>query len=357
MKVTRRSIVGFFTGLTLIAVTGCGNETAIDTTGEETAIADAGEVNLYSSRHYDTDEVLYDQFTEETGIEVNVIEGSADELIERIKSEGANSPADVFIAVDVGRLWRAEEAGILQPTTSETLESEIPANLRSPEGYWYAFSKRARVIVYNQDQVNPDNLSTYEALAEPEWEGRVCVRSSENIYNQSLVAAKIEEKGEQAAENWVEGLVDNFARDPEGNDTAQIEAVASGECDVAIVNHYYVARLMQSEDGTDQDIASKVGVFYPNQNAGGTHINISGAGVAANAPNPDNAVKFLEFLVTPEAQEIFANANNEFPVVDSVEPNPTVAQLGEFQESELDVAAYGEKNSEAVKLMDRAGWK
>lgn len=357
MKVTRRSIVGFFTGLSLIAVTGCGNETAIDTTGEENAVADAGEVNLYSSRHYDTDEMLYDQFTEETGIEVNVIEGSADELIERIKSEGANSPADVFVAVDVGRLWRAEEAGILQPTTSETLESEIPANLRNPEGYWYAFSKRARVIVYNQDEVNPDNLSTYEALAEPEWEGRVCVRSSENIYNQSLVAAKIEEKGEQATENWVEGLVSNFARDPEGNDTAQIEAVASGECDVAVVNHYYVARLMQSENATDQDIASQVGVFYPNQNAGGTHINISGAGVAANAPNPENAVKFLEFLVTPEAQEIFANANNEFPVVDSVDPNPTVAKLGEFQESALDVAAYGEKNSEAVKLMDRVGWK
>lgn len=356
MKVTRRTVVGFVTGLAIATIAGCNNDTAVET-GGETPVANAGEVNLYTSRHYDTDEALYDEFTEKTGIEVNVIEGEADELIERIKSEGANSPADVFVTVDVGRLWRAQEEGILQPVSSETLESEIPANLRSPEGEWFGLSKRARVIVYNKNEVDPATLSTYEALAEPEWQGRVCIRSSENIYNQSLVAAKLEEKGEAEVQQWLKGFVNNFAREPQGNDTAQIEAVASGECDVALVNHYYVARLKESEDPAEQEIANNVGVFFPNQDAGGTHVNISGGGVAANAPNQENAVKFLEFLVTPEAQEVFANRNNEFPIITSLEPNPIVAEFGDFEESNLNVTAYGQKNAEAVKLMDTVGWK
>ncbi|MEQ9554064.1 MAG: Fe(3+) ABC transporter substrate-binding protein [Coleofasciculus sp. G3-WIS-01] len=361
MKITRRSIIGLCSGLALFVVAGCSspNEQAntANTDGATGNTADAGEINLYSARHYDTDDALYDNFTEETGIKVNLIEGDADELIERIKSEGTNSPADVLITVDVGRLWRAQEDGLLQPISSETLASAIPANLRDSQGQWFGLSKRARIIVYNKENVQPEELSTYEALAEPEWKGRVCIRSSENIYNQSLVASKIESKGEQETENWVKGLVANFARPPEGNDTSQIQAVAAGQCDVAIVNHYYVARLKQSDVAEDQEVAEKVGVFFPNQTANGTHINISGGGVVINAPNKDNAVKFLEYLVTPEAQEIFANQGNEYPIVTEMEPNSVVSSFGEFKESELDVVTYGEKNPEAVKLMDRAGWK
>ncbi|MEC4894866.1 MAG: Fe(3+) ABC transporter substrate-binding protein [Oscillatoria sp. PMC 1051.18] len=355
---TRSRLAGILTGLAIAAIAGCTNNTPeANTTDTETTAANAGEINLYSSRHYDSDRQLYDNFTEETGIEVNLIEGNAEELIERIKNEGENSPADVLITVDVGNLWRAQQEGILQPVESETITSAIPANVRSPEGYWFGLTKRARIIVYNQDNVNPDELSTYEALAEPEWQDRVCVRSSSNIYNQSLVASKIEEKGVEETETWAKGLVENFAREPEGNDTDQIKAVAAGECDVAIVNHYYIARLKQADDPQSQQIVENIGVFFPNQNEGGTHVNISGAAVAANAPNQENAVKFIEYLTTAEAQEIFANQNNEFPVISNLEPNETVASFGEFKESELNVSGYGEKNSEAVQLMDRSGWK
>ena len=354
MNISKRHLVSLFIGLTVLATASC-SETEQATT--EQASAPTGEVNLYSSRHYDTDEQLYQEFTDETGIEVNVIEGDADELIERIKSEGANTPADVFMTVDIGRLWRAQQAGILQPVSSSVLESEVSPNLRSAENDWFGFSQRARVIIYNKDKVEPSELSTYEALAQPQWQDRVCVRSSSNIYNQSLVAAKIEEKGVEQTQKWVKGMVDNFAREPEGNDTDQIKAVASGECDVALVNHYYVARLEQENDPEAQQIIDNVGVFFPDQNEGGTHVNISGGGVVENAPHPDNAVKFLEFLVTPEAQEILANANYEYPVVTDVQPNPAIANFGEFKPSDQNIAAYGEKNAEAVELMDRAGWK
>lgn len=342
-----------------VATAGCGADT---TTSEAQPTTDSassdtqevtGEVNVYSSRHYDTDEALYDNFTQETGIEVNLLEGSADELVERIEVEGQNSPADVLITVDIGRLWRAREAGILQPTDSEVLSSAIAANLRSPEGYWYGLSKRARVIVYSQERVDRSELSSYRDLASPQWDDRLCVRSSENIYNQSLVAAKIEAWGVETTEEWVSGLVDNFARPPQGNDTAQIEAIASGECDVALVNHYYYARLVQSDDPQDEQIVEDVGIFFPED----THINISGAGVAAYAPNRENAIRFIEYLATPEAQKIYANANNEFPANDEVDPNKTIADLGELKESDLDIAAYGENNPEAVRLMDRAGWQ
>jgi len=362
MKTTKRSIVGVLTGLSVLVAAGCTNQTSTQEPGGGDAASNqtnTGEVNLYSSRHYDTDDELYNKFTEETGIKVNLIEADADKLIERIKSEGANSPADVLITVDIGNLWRAQQEGILQPVESSTLESAVPENLRSPEGYWYGLSKRARIIVYNKDKVKPEELSTYEALAEPEWKGRVCIRSSNNIYNQSLVAEKVSSKGVEEAEKWAKGLVGNFAREPEGNDTGQIKAVAEGQCDVAIANHYYLARLKQSDKPEDQAVASKVEAFFPNQKdgQGGTHVNISGGGVVADAPHTENAVKFLEYLVTPEAQEIYANRNNEFPIVTGMQPNPTVASFGEFQESQLNIAAYGEKNAEAVKLMDRAGWK
>lgn len=327
------------------------------------ASAQTETVNVYSARHYDTDIELFNTFTEETGIEVNLIEGDADELIERIRSEGANSPADVLITTDAGRLWRAEEEGLLKSVDSQVLADAIPENLRQPEGQWFGLTKRARVIAYNKETVDPAELSSYEDLADPKWRGRVCVRSSSNVYNQSLLASIIEADGADAAEAWATGLVENFARPPQGGDTDQIKAVAAGECDVAIVNHYYYARLVAdagpqdsaSEDGAD--ITQSVGLFFPNQDDRGTHVNISGAAVLENAPHPDNAVRFLEFLVRSEAQNIFAEGNFEYPVVEGVAVAPIVQAFGDFTEDTLNVAVLGENNPEAVRIMDRAGWQ
>ncbi|MFO7546072.1 MAG: Fe(3+) ABC transporter substrate-binding protein [Trueperaceae bacterium] len=314
------------------------------------------EVNVYTSRHYDSDALLYAMFEEATGIRVNAIQGGEDELIERLRSEGRNSPADIFFTADAGRLWRAEQADILQPITSETLEAAIAANLRHPDGLWFGLSRRARVIVYHRANVDTPP-TTYEELADEAWRGRVCVRSSSNIYNQSLVASLIEHHGTADAEAWGRGLVANFARPPEGNDTAQVRAVAVGQCDVAIVNHYYLARLLASADPADTAVAEVVGVVFPNQDGRGTHVNISGAGVTRSAPHPENAIRFLEFLVTPEAQAVFVRENFEYPVVDGV-PLPTVLDdLGPFVADVLDVAAYGRNNPAAVMLMDRVGWR
>ena len=331
-----------------------------------TALATAQEVNVYSARHYDSDEALYDTFTQETGITVNVIEADADELIERIRSEGANSPADLIITTDAGRLWRAEEAGLLSPVASEVLDATVPANLRQPDGEWFGLTRRARVIVYNRERVDEGELSTYEDLADPKWRGRVCVRSSSNVYNQSLVASIIAADGADAAQAWADGLVENFARPPQGGDTDQIEAVAAGECDVAIVNHYYYARMVAGagpEDADDpvsedeESIADTVGLFFPNQEGRGTHVNISGAGVVESAPNRENAVRLLEFLTTPEAQEVFAGSNFEYPVVEGVPVAEVVADFGDFKADDVNVALHGENNPEAVRIMDRAGWR
>lgn len=316
-----------------------------------------GALNLYSSRHYDTDKDLYAQFEAATGVELNLIEADDDELIERIKSEGANSPADVLITVDVARLFRAQEEGLLQAIASEKLDQAIPANLRADDGSWYGLTKRARVIVYDQREVNPEALSSYENLADPQWQGKICIRSSSNVYNQSLVAAMLVANGEEATKTWLEGFVANFAREPEGNDTAQIKAVAAGECDLALVNSYYVARLQQSESPEDREVVANLGVFFPTLGGVGTHINVSGAGVVASAPNRENAIAFLEYLATPEAQEIFANNNNEFPAVAGLAPNETVAAFGDFVESDLAISQFGEKNADAVILMDQVGWK
>ena len=319
--------------------------------------AQAEEVNLYSSRHYDTDVALYQAFTDETGIEVNLIEGDADQLIERIKAEGRNSPADVLITVDAGRLWRAEDAGLLQPVSSAVLEERIPAKLRHPAGQWFGLSQRLRGIVYARDRVDPGEITSYEDLADPKWQGRVCIRSSTNVYNQSLVASMIEANGVEETEAWAEGLVDNLARPPQGGDTDQIQAVAAGECDVAVVNHYYFVRLIESESEDDRAVADKVDIVFPNQGGRGAHANVSGAGVVATAPNQGNAVRFLEYLTTPEAQAYFAQGNYEFPVVDGVELVPVLEQWGEIRTDDVNAAKLGENNPEAVKLMDRVGWK
>ncbi|MGH6898312.1 MAG: Fe(3+) ABC transporter substrate-binding protein [Geminicoccaceae bacterium] len=317
----------------------------------------AEEVNLYSARHYDTDVALYDSFTEETGIAVNLIEGNEDQLIERIKAEGRNSPADILITVDAGRLWRADQAGILQPISSAVLEERIPAKLRHPEGRWFGISQRLRGIVYAKDRVDPSEIATYEDLADPKWQGRICIRSSGNIYNQSLVGSMIETLGVEQTEAWAKGLVANLARPPQGGDTDQIEAVAAGECDVAVVNHYYLVRLIESDNEDDRAIADKVGIIFPNQDGRGAHANVSGAGVIATAPNKENAVRFLEYLTTPEAQTYFVQGNHEFPVVEGVKVEPILEQWGEIRTDDVNAAKLGENNPEAVKLMDRVGWK
>ena len=339
-----------------IFAAACSPQGESETAGESEQ-AGAQVVNIYSSRHYDTDLALYDDFTAATGVKVNRIEAAADALIERIKSEGEFSPADVLITVDAGRLWRAEEAGVLQPTSSAILEERIPAHLRHPDGLWFGLSKRARVIIYNKAAGKPDALSTYADLANPVHRGKVCIRSSSNIYNISLLASLISHNGVEAAEEWARGVVANFARPPQSNDTGQIEAVASGECAIALVNTYYLARLVASDDANQRAIAEAVGVIFPDQDGNGTHVNISGAGVVATSPNQDNAVRFVEYLTEEKAQSYFANGNNEYPAVVDVEPAAAVTALGAFKEDEINASELGRNQAEAVRVFDRAGWR
>lgn len=351
MGITRRVFIA--AGAAAVAV-------GVHHLSESASFAQSNQViNLYSARHYDTDTAIYESFTQKTGIKVNLVEADADKLIERMKSEGANSPADVLITVDAGRLWRAQEADLLQPVTSAVLKKAVPANLAEPAGYWYGFTKRARVIVYNKDKVKPADLSTYEDLANPKWKGRVISRTSSHVYNQSLTGSILAAHGPQETEAWAKGLVANFARPPEGNDTAQIRAVASGAADVTFVNQYYVVRLLKSDKPEDKAVAAKIGVFFPNQGKGdrGTHINISGAGVVKTSKNREAAIQFLEHLASPQVQEIFARGNNEYPVLEGVAKDPVLAGLGTFREDKLNAATYGKNNGEALKIMDRAGWK
>jgi iron(III) transport system substrate-binding protein len=324
--------------------------------------AAAQEVNVYSSRHYNTDQALYDEFTEATGIKVNLIEAKGDALIERMAAEGKSSPADVFITADGSRLARAVEAGLFQPTDSEALNAAVPENLRHPEGLWFGLSTRVRGIVYAKDKVDPSMISTYEDLTDPAWSGKICIRSSSNVYNQSLVASMIAADGLEAAESWAEGIVANMARKPQGGDTDQIKAVAAGECDVAVANHYYLARLIRSDKAEDNEVADAVGIIFPNQDSPdrqgrGSHANVSGAGVAAHAPNKDAAVQFIEYLATPSAQAHFAEGNNEWPVVAGVKLSPVLETWGEFKTDAVDVIEYGANNADALKAMDRAGWQ
>ncbi len=319
--------------------------------------AQRDEVNIYSSRHYDTDNELYDRFTEETGIHINLIEGSSDELIERIRNEGINSPADIVITVDAGRLWRAKEAGILQPHNSDFLNETIPQQMQDAEGYWVGLSERTRGIIYNRSTVDPAELQGYLELADEKWEGRICIRSSNNIYNQSLVASMIEVLGEEATEEWAGRLVQNFARPPQGGDTDQIKAVAAGLCDVALANHYYLARLMQSSSAQDREVAGQVGIYFPPAEYGGTHVNISGAGIAANSPNREHAVRFLEYLATEDTQLIFAVGNNEFPVLGGLDLPEALLSFGTYDSDAVNVTYYGVNNPAAIRLMDRVGWR
>jgi iron(III) transport system substrate-binding protein len=317
----------------------------------------ASELNLYSSRHYDTDEALYANFTKQSGITINRIEAKAEELVERLKAEGANSPADVFITVDAGNLERANVDGLFQPVTSETLTKAIPSYLRHADGSWFGFSKRARVLMIAKDRMKPEDVQTYEGLADPAMKGKVLIRSSSNIYNQSLMGSIIEANGEEAALEWAKGIVANMARAPKGGDTDQIRAVAAGEGDVCVSNTYYLGRLAKSDKPEDKEVFEKVQIVWPNQDGRGAHVNISGGGVARHSKNVDGAVKFLEYLVSEEAQHMFADGNAEYPVVEGVKLPAPLDTFGSFKEDSLDAQKYAALNAKAVEVMDKAGWK
>ncbi|MBE7419358.1 MAG: extracellular solute-binding protein [Ideonella sp.] len=313
-------------------------------------------LNLYSARHYQTDEALYANFTKLTGIKINRLEGREDELVERIRNEGSASPADILITVDASRLEVADKLGLFQPVKSTLLEERVPANLRTPN--WYSFSTRARVIVHNKANVKRELVQNYEDLASPSLKGQVCMRSGSHPYNLSLGAALIAHDGEAKAEAWARGLVANFARAPKGGDTDQLRAVAAGECGVTVSNSYYLVRLLRSTKPADQEAVKALAVVWPNQASWGTHVNVSGAGVLKHAPHKDAAVKFLEYLASDEAQAYFANGNNEWPVVKSaVASNPELRSLGDFKRDALPMADLAKNIAAAQRAYDRAGWK
>ena len=300
---------------------------------------------------------MFKKFTDQTGIEINVVKGSADQLIQRLISEGENSPADILLTVDAGRLHRAKEAGLLQPIRSRTLYRNIPAALRDPDNQWFGLTVRARVIVYSKDRVSPSDLSTYEDLAGPQWKGRIAVRSSSNIYNQSLMASLIEANGKRKALSWAKSVRKNMARAPRGSDRDQARAVASGIADVAIMNTYYIGKLASSKDSKDHEVVKKVAIFFPNQKGRGTHINVSGAGVTKSAKNKENAIKFIEYLSSAEAQEIFGSVNFEYPVKIDNNKSELLNSWGSFNFDNMNLSILGMRNSEAVKLFDKAGWE
>ena len=321
------------------------------------AAASEDEVNVYSHRHYDVDLELYRSFEEQTGIKVNLVEGGSDELIERLMREGAESPADILMTVDAGRLHRARQAGLLQPVSSPLLRDLVPEHLRDPEGHWYALTRRARVIVYHPDRVAAGELSTYEALTDAKWRGRILIRSSSNIYNQSLLASMVAHHGENQARKWAAGIVSNMARTPKGNDRGQMSAVAAGEGDVAIVNTYYVGRMLNSSNPEERAVGAQMRVFFPNQEGRGAHVNVSGAGITASAKNPAGALSLLEFLASETAQRVWAHANYEYPVNRHVRPAPLLESWGELKADSLGLHLLGEYNTAAVKIFDQSGWR
>jgi iron(III) transport system substrate-binding protein len=336
-------------GAAIVTLSACGQPAAEDA---------AGEVNLYTARHYSSDDAVYAAFTEQTGIEVNVIEAPGDLLIERIRTDGERSQADVVITVDAGRLWRAEQAGLFQaaPELADAL-AQVPENLRHPDGAWFGFASRVRGIAYAVDRVDPAEIQDFTDLADEAWRGRICVRSSNNVYNQSLLAGLIESQGADAAEAWAAAVTANMARPPQGGDTDQIRAIAAGECDVAIVNHYYLARLERSEDPADMEAAEAVELVIADLAGRGAHMNISGAGLAAGAPNRDSAVAFLEFLLSADAQRAFAELTNEYPVVEAAAyDNPVLDGWGAFEADPVNVNALGANAGEAQRIFDRVGW-
>ncbi|MBK1645684.1 Fe(3+) ABC transporter substrate-binding protein [Thiocapsa imhoffii] len=331
--------------------------TAIITTALPVIAAADEEVNLYSARKEELIKPLLDRFTEQTGIRVNLVTDKAETLLKRLESEGINSPADLIITVDAGNLHRAKEAGVTQPIASEVLIAAIPETYRDPEGHWFGLSLRARPILYVEGKVDPDSLSTYEALADPAWQGKICIRSSDNIYNQSMVASMIAADGVEATEAWARGLVANMARPPRGGDRDQIAAAAAGQCDIAIANTYYLAGMLNSGDPSQVAAAEMMRVFWPNQDDRGTHVNVSGIAMTHAAKNKDAATQLAEFLVSPESQAWYAEVNGEYPVLVDAEITPLLQSWGTFKADEVQLSVLGEYGPEAVRLMDRAGWK
>ena len=324
-------------------------------------ISNANEVNVYTSRHYDSDDALYEKFKNNTGIKVNIISGKGDALMERLKSEANNSPADIFLTTDAGNLWKIQKEGLFLSINSENIKSIVPSNFRGPGDEWIAIAKRARVIFYNPNNVSSQEIEylSYEDLSASKWKGRIVIRSSGNIYNQSLVASLISNHGIEATEEWAKGLVSNLARKPQGNDRAQIIAVANGEADIAVANSYYYGAMLSGSKGEEQETAAKkVRMHFPNQDNRGVHVNISGAGILKSAPNKDNALTFLEFLLSEQAQEHIVNNTFEYPVLDTVSPSTYISQFGtDFLEDQTSAGDFGKYNPDAIRLMDRVGWQ
>lgn len=316
----------------------------------------AQELNLYSSRHYDTDERLYTDFEAMTGITINRIEGNADELITRMQAEGANSPADILLTVDTSRLERAKNAGVLQPVDSDVLETRIPANLQDARNEWFGFSQRSRIIFYDKSDVT-DPPKTYADLAKPDYKGLICIRSSSNTYNQTLLAAIIQHEGEAAAKTWAAAVKDNFARDPQGGDTDQLRGIVSGECEIAVVNTYYFARALRTEVKGLSAEKDMFGWIFPDQDGNGAHMNLSGGGVAKYAPNRDNAIRFLEYLVSDQAQQYFSAGNDEYPAVPGVALSEAVAALGKFKPDTVDLSVVAKQIPAAQKIFNEVGWE
>tara|TARA_B110000305_G_scaffold120106_1_gene134828 strand:- start:371 stop:1351 length:981 start_codon:yes stop_codon:yes gene_type:complete len=315
------------------------------------------EVNLYSQRHYSVDELQYENFTKLTGIKVNVIKANADELIERLKNEGENSPADLFITVDAGKLQKAAELELLQKVSNSKINDNVSNDLKDKNGYWVPITYRARIVVYSNDRVNKNDLSTYEDLANEKWKGRILVRSSSNAYNQALMSSMVANLGSDVASSWSNGIVKNFARDPKGSDRDQVKAIAAGQGDLAIVNSYYIGLLLSSKKEEELNAGKSVSVFFPNQEDRGSHINVSGIGLTKNSPNKENAIKLMEYLTGEEAQNTYVNNSYEYAANPKVKPSKIVQAWGTFKRDELDLNMLGKFRQEAIRIFDKTGWK
>jgi len=342
-----------------IGLAGCGptSSNTEDKAASTPTTAKNQEVNVYTARHYEVDQELYNKFTAATGIKVNVVKGEAEELIERLKREGESTQADLFVTVDGGVLANAKQNDILQPVTSETIDKNVPKNLRDADNNWIGLATRARIIAYSKDRVSPDQLSTYEDLTSDKWKGKVLARSSTSLYNQSLLASFIELNGEEKAEQWAKGIVNNFARQPDGGDRDQAKAIAAGTGDVAIMNTYYVGLLANSEDPEEVKVANNIGVFFPNQETNGTHVNISGMGLTKHSKNKENAIKLIEYMTSVEAQEFLSAHNYEFPVNANAKKPELLNSWGDFKMQELNFDTLGEHNKKAIEIFNKTGWK
>jgi len=346
--------------LALILAACTGKEQAADKLSAKEPNEEAAEekvVNVYTARHYEADDEVYKKFTEETGIQVNVVKGEAEELIERLKREGESTEADLFITVDGGVLANAKQNDILQSVTSDVIEANVPENLRDADNNWIGMATRARIIAYAKDRVKPDQLSTYDDLTTDKWKGKVLARSSTSLYNQSLLASFIELNGEEKAEQWAAGIANNFARQPDGGDRDQAKAIAAGTGDVAIMNTYYVGLLVNSQESEEAKVGENIGVFFPNQETTGTHINISGIGLTKHAKHPNNATKLIEYITSIEAQEFLSANNYEFPVNSKAKKPELLQSWGEFKAQKLNFDTLGEHNQKAIEIFNKVGWK